>query len=332
MRASFASLLLTSLVLTSPVLAGPKKGRAKKAPTKKATPTAPAPAPEPAPTPTPEGSALGDPADASASPPATPPTTAPATPAPTPAQTPAGPAPGSKEAKAKAKTLQKEATKLYNVQQYARAAELYQEAYLLDANPAYLYASAQSQRLGGDCTKALQSYQAYLRANPPESERAKATANIERCEGELRDREAAVNAEQIAAPYEVPAPPPPPPEEKPLPPPPPPPPPEKSNIVGHVMLGLGVVALGGGSYLFYSGRKALSDHNSAPTYDDYIAGLADVDSAKQKQTFGLIGAGAGAALVGGAILYYVLRSDSKEAPVQATLTPDNATVSFTGNF
>lgn len=332
MRASFASLLITSLVLTSPAFAGPKKGRAKKAPKKKATPTAPAPAPDPAPTPDGATPALGDPADATTPANATPPTT-PATPAP-PAPAPAaGPAPGSKEAKAKAKALQKEATKLYNVQQYARAAELYQEAYLLDANPVYLYASAQSQRLGGDCTKALQSYQAYLRANPPEAERAKATANIERCEQELRDREAAVNAEQITAPYEVPAPPPPPPEEKPLPPPPPPPPPpEKSNIVGHVMLGLGVVALGGGSYLFYSGRKALSDHNSAPTYDDYIAGLADVDSAKQKQTFGLIGAGAGAALVGGAILYYVLRSDSKEAPVQATLTPNNATVSLQGTF
>lgn len=341
MRASLASLLVTSLVLTStPALAGGKKGRPKKAPKKKAAPTEKAPAQEPAPTP--EGgtpaptpldgapasppSGLGDPANAA--PP--PPSPAPQTPA-----TPAGPPPGSPAAKARAKELQKEATKLYNVQQYARAAELYQEAYLLDPNPAYLYASAQSQRLGGDCTKALQSYQAYLRANPPESEKAKAQANIERCEQDLREREAAANADQISVPYDVPAPPPPPPEE--IPPPPPPPPPGKTYVLGHVMLGLGIIGLGGGSYLFITGRKTLSDHNSAPTYDEYVGGLGDVNDAKKKQQIGLYAVGGGALLVGGAIAFYVLHSRSRpdaeeQPPVQASVTPQGATVTFTRNF
>ena len=209
MRARLASLLVTSLVLstTTPVVAGGKKRPAKKAPKAKATAPTPDPAPAADPAPAPDAvpvPPLGDPVTD-----ATPSAVTP--PAPTPApQTPAPPLPAkppTKEAKAQAKALQKEATKLYNVQQYEKAADLYQQAYLLDPNPAYLYASAQSQRLGGNCTKALQSYQAYIRANPPESERAKAQANIDRCEQELRDREAAVNAEQVQAPYEVPQPP-----------------------------------------------------------------------------------------------------------------------------
>ncbi len=317
-RTTLASLLVTSLALsaTTPASAAPKKR-----PAKKGAPAEP-PAPTPDVPPAPEGSALGDPADASAPPPA------PQTPAAPP------PKPASKEAKAQAKALQKEATLLYNVQKYAEAADKYQAAYLLDPNPAYLYASAQSQRLGGDCTKALQSYQAYLRANPPESERAKANANIERCEQEIREREAAVNADQIQAPVDIPAPPPPPPPVEIVVPPPPPPPPEKSYLVGHVLLGLGVVVMGGGSYLYYTGRSDLQAHNDAASYDEYVAGLSDVDGAQTNQTLGLITAGAGLALVGGAIAYYVLRSSSTESPppVQANVSAGGATVSYSLTF
>src|SRR5687767_4134452 len=88
----------------------------------------------------------------------------------------------SKAAKAKAKAHVEAGTRYYNVQQYEKAAEEYQKAYLLDPRPGYLYASAQSQRLGGDCATALRSYDAYLRTNPAEAEQVKAKANIERCE------------------------------------------------------------------------------------------------------------------------------------------------------
>jgi hypothetical protein len=318
MRASFATLLVTTLVLSSTVADARPKKRPKKTP-KKQPASEPAPAPEPTPQPTP----APEPADGTTTPPTSPPS---------PPSPPIVSAPPTKEAKAQAKALQKEATKYYNVQEYEKAAELYKQAYLLDPNPGYLYASAQSQRLGGDCTKALQSYQAYLRANPPESERAKANANIERCEQELREREAAVNADQISAPVDVPKPPPPPPAEPP--PPPPPPPPGKSYVLGHLMLGVGLIGIGGGSYLFYTGRKALDEHNSAPTYDDYIAGLPDVDAAKQKQQIGVIAIGGGAALVGGAILYYVVHSRSSESPppVRASVSAQSATLTFTGTF
>ncbi len=118
--------------------------------------------------------------------------------------------------------------------------------------------------------------------------------------------------------------------------PPPPPPPEKSYLAGHVLLGLGVVAMGGGSYLYYTGRKSLQDHNNAATYDDYAAGLPDVDGAKSNQTLGLVTAGAGLALVGGAVVYYVLRSRGGDAEtaraVQTNVSATGATVSYTLTF
>src|SRR6187397_2695881 len=94
------------------------------------------------------------------------------------------PAP-TKAQKAEAKALADEGTKQFNVQQYERAAELYQQAYLIDPKPGYLYATAQSQRLAGACEKALLSYDAYLRTSPAAAERTKTETNIERCKQDL---------------------------------------------------------------------------------------------------------------------------------------------------
>jgi hypothetical protein len=174
-----------------------------------------------------------------------------------------------------------------------------------------------------------------LRANPPESERAKAQANIERCEQDIREREAAASADQIKIPImDVPPPPPPPQEEKIVYV--PPPPLKKTYVFGHILLGVGIVGLGGGAYLFYTGRKTLDDHNNAPTYDDYVSTLPDIDVAKRNQKIGVIAAASGGALIGGAILFYVLHSRSRgetpPPPVNAAVTSEGATLTFTGTF
>jgi tetratricopeptide (TPR) repeat protein len=238
----------------------------------------------------------------------------------------------TKAQKAEAKKLADEGTKQYNVQQYEQAADLYAKAYLIDPKPGYLYATAQSQRLGGQCEKALLSYDAYLRTNPPATERSKTEANIERCKQDLKDREAAVEATQVAPPPEVPqTPPPPPPVVEP--PPPPPPPPGKSYVIGHLLLGTGVIALGAGAYLFQSGRSTIADHNDAATYQAFLDGRDEMDAAKQKQMLGVIGMSAGIALVAGSITYYVLHARSEqEAPITATVTPTQATVSLRRSF
>ena len=243
------------------------------------------------------------------------------------------PPPPTKAQKAEAKNLADEGTKLYNVQQYDKAAELYQQAYLLDPKPGYLYARAQSQRLGGMCEQALLTYDAYLRTNPAPAERSKTEANVERCKMDIKDREAAVEASQVAPAPEVPAAPPPPPPPPVVEPPPPPPPPGKSYIIGHLLVGVGVIALGGGVYLFQDGRGTIADHNDAATYQDFLDGRDEMDAAKQKQMLGVIGISAGAALVAGGIAYYVLHARAEEEPpVSATVTAQQATVWFRRSF
>lgn len=242
------------------------------------------------------------------------------------------PKPPTKAQKAEAKKLADEGTKQFNVQLYEKAAELYQQAYLLDPKPGYLYATAQSQRLGGQCEQALLSYDAYLRTNPAAAERAKSDANVARCQQDIKDREAAVQAEQVTPPPEVPPPPPPPPAPvvEPLP---PPPPVGKSHVIGHLLVGVGVVALGGGVYLFQAGRSTISDHNDAATYQQFLDGRDEMDAAKQKQMLGVIGISAGLALAAGGVAYYVLRARSEEvAPVSATVTAQQATVWFRRPF
>src|SRR5512135_754586 len=89
------------------------------------------------------------------------------------------------DAQAQAKAHADEGTRWFNVQEYAKAAAEYEQAYLIDARPAYLYAKAQAERLGGDCEKAIRSYNSYLRTNPTDPSLAQ--ANIDRCEQYIKD-------------------------------------------------------------------------------------------------------------------------------------------------
>jgi tetratricopeptide (TPR) repeat protein len=245
-----------------------------------------------------------------------------------PASAPARP---TKAAKADAKKLADEATKLFNVQQYDKAAELYQQAYVLDPKPGYLYATAQAQRLSGKCETALLTYDAYLRTNPADGERAKTEANIERCKQDLAARAAAVQAQEVTPAPEVPAPPPPPAPAPVVPA--APPPRDTSYIAGHLLVGAGVIALGGGVYLFQSGRSTISSHNDASTYQQFLDGRDEMDAAKQKQTLGVVAMTAGAALVAGGVVYYVLHARNAEEPaVSATVSAQQATLWFRRSF
>ncbi len=228
-----------------------------------------------------------------------------------------------------AKKLADEGTKQFNVQQYAKAAELYQQAYLLDPKPGYLYATGQAQRLGGMCDKALLTYDAYLRTNPGDAERAKTETNIERCKQDLKQRDAAVQATQLAPPPEVP---PPPAAPVPVEPAPAPVPAAKSYVIGHLLVGAGAVALGGGVYLFQVGRSAISEHNGAPTYQAFLDSRDAMDAAEQKQALGVVAMTAGAALVAGGVVYYALHARGGEAPVTASVSGHQAIVWFRRSF
>lgn len=254
------------------------------------------------------------------------------------AQEPPPPPPApTEEAKAKAKEHVDAGTRFYNVQQYDKAAEAYQQAYLLDPRPEYLYASAQSQRLGGDCTKALRSYDAYLRTNPSKTEQAKTQKNIERCQQDLKDHppiaEPVTDPTTILQP-EIPTPPPaPPPIETPVEPSPPPPPAGPSYLGGHVLLGSGIVVAAAGVLLYVRGKGAIDDHNASPTYDAFLDSRDDLDGPKLQQTLGVSAIAVGGGLILGGLVYYVVKSRSEETnTVSASVTRDQAIVTMTGSF
>jgi len=242
--------------------------------------------------------------------------------------------------KAEAKAHIAAGTKLYNIQQYAQAAEEYQAAYLLDPKPDYLYAIAQAQRLGGDCDKAVKSYEAYIRAKPPAGQLEKAQKNIDRCHEDIQSR-ASMN--DLPPPEEIPPLPPAPlepVEEEPKPTvvvvaPPPPEPPGKSYLIGHFLVGGGVVVGAASAFLFLHGKSAIEDINAAPTYDAFSMKKSGFDQAKSQQTLGVVGMAAGGALVVGGLVYYVMHSQApdEETPVVAPApAPGGATVTLSGRF
>jgi tetratricopeptide (TPR) repeat protein len=236
-----------------------------------------------------------------------------------------------------AKTHLDAGTQFFNVQQYDKAADEYQQAYILDPKPEYLYAAGQAQRMAGDCTKAIRSYEAFLRTNPPQTEQAKAQKNIDRCGEDVKSVSTIVDPNAVVPPEDkeaLPAPPPPPPEEPVVAPPPPPPPPEPSYVLGHIMLATGIIAAGGGGYLFIHGKGTIDDNNNAATYNDFATGRSGtaIDDAKKQQLIGLSAAAGGVALITGAILYYVFHGGDEEMPVSATVTGGGAMTYVTGRF
>ena len=227
------------------------------------------------------------------------------------------------DAKATAKAHAATGTQLFNVQQYDKAADEYQQAYLLDPDPAYLYATAQAQRLAGNCVKALLSYKAFLRTKPGDD---KAEKNIERCEQDLKDHPPPVEqTTTIPGPVVVPVPP------APVAPPVMVSRPWSSDVVGHLLVGGGVAASAVGVILYLGGRGTISDHNSATTYDKFAAG--NVNTAKTKETIGVSAMAVGGALILGGVIHYVVHGRPvAERSVTAVVTPGGATLAITGAF
>lgn len=91
----------------------------------------------------------------------------------------------------------------YNKGEYADAIALWQRAYDLTHAPGLLFNLGQAHRLKGDCTKALELYDAYLRAEPDASDRDQVNQAIGICkqievDRVEHERQAAAEAERRA--------------------------------------------------------------------------------------------------------------------------------------
>src|SRR5262245_55588422 len=170
--------------------------------------------------------------------------------------------PVTPEAKLEAKERAELGTRYFEAQEYAKAAEAYQAAYLLDPVPDLLYALGQAQRLGGDCEKALRSYQSFLRSEPPEDAAEKPPKNMQLCQDALDARAASQPASQPA----------PTPKERvivkivreearPA--------PWTSDWLGHALVGAGIVVTTAGVLVWLSGEADVEALNHADTYGEF---------------------------------------------------------------
>jgi len=124
----------------------------------------------------------------------------------------------------RAKELFQQGTTLFNLGEFDKAIEAWQDGYKQKPDPGFLYNIGQAYRLKGDANKAIFFYRGYLRNSPKATNRAEIEAKIAALQKESSEPKAA-----IAPATTPPTPPPPtttpPPAAAPAPTPPPPPPP-----------------------------------------------------------------------------------------------------------
>jgi tetratricopeptide (TPR) repeat protein len=245
----------------------------------------------------------------------------------------ADPEAATADAAAQAKQHMELGTRYYSIQQFNKASDEYQAAYLLDPRPEYLYALAQAQREAGDCVKAIRTFENFLHLVHSEKYEALANTNIERCKHDLAEHPPSEGPPKPGPDRPPVAPPP----ETHVSPPPPAPPPEPSpwyrDWVGHAFVASGTVAAITGAVLFVSGRKTIDDASSAPTYADFLAQQGSLSSAHTKQEAGVAAMAVGGGLVVAGVAHYFFHSStSSEHPVSATVTPGKAMLVFTRSF
>jgi tetratricopeptide (TPR) repeat protein len=108
------------------------------------------------------------------------------------------PAQAAEDSKQLAKAHYETATRLYEVQEYAKALDEYKTAYLAKPDPAFLFNIGQCYRKLGDDSKALEFFHQYLKKAPPE--------DPSRAQGEARIRD--IETSRSKPPETVPASPP----------------------------------------------------------------------------------------------------------------------------
>ena len=202
-------------------------------------------------------------------------------------------------AHAQAEELRARATRAYDLQKYGEAAELFAAAYELDPQPGLLYAIGQARRLGGDCLRAIRSYEAFLRSSPPPRHAAVTREQIALCRRALATgTKPAPGPAPATAPTPVAA----------APPPAPPPAPRwwKDPLGGVLFLG-GLATAITGTVLWVEGHNRVADARAEPTYGGFEAALEDGRAAQTRQRVGTVVAVSGGALVAAGIIRYVLK-------------------------
>jgi tetratricopeptide (TPR) repeat protein len=248
-----------------------------------------------------------------------------------------------------AKKLFAKASKLYKKGDYAAAARAFEKLHALDKSVPVLFAWAQSERLSGNCPRAIDLYDKLIELDLTPANRDAVEKNKAECEKSIG------SASQTPPPAPEPTPSPPDPDPpapdsaptttKPVPtteaPTPAPTPvdtprtgsrPWYTDPIGLSALDAGAVGIGLGVYFYSSGQ---SINNDAEATDSYVEYLELKDKAQSRGRLGVITGGAGLALVGAGIVYYALLRPApveKQDLVTAWISGDGGGIAFTGDF
>lgn len=217
------------------------------------------------------------------------------------------------EPKGESKRRVETATALHAGGQHEQARAELIVAYAIDPEPGVLFALGQLHVKLDQCDRAIPFYERYLTTNPDAVPAADTMQAIEVCKTKL------ANPGSLE--------------------PPPPPPPARTDgpawygdKLNLALAGGGVVLAVAGVAMYASARGQLDDAEAAPTYQEHVD---LVDSAKSKRTTAVLLGTGGAALVGVAVVRFVLRDRDAERKVSAfSVQPrgDGALVTLGGSF
>jgi tetratricopeptide (TPR) repeat protein len=216
-----------------------------------------------------------------------------------------------------AERLYTEGQTAYDDKRYDEAIAAWQRAYDLSHLPALVFNLAQAHRLKGECTKAVETYQTFIKLDPTSPQRADA-------EGLLKEIQPC--ADKPVEPKVVP--------ETHVPPP-PPNPGHGKRVAGIAAAGAGAVLVLAGAYFGSRAESLASDVKAACStgHCEWTSDLAGKDAdgrSDEKRQYILYGVGA-AALVTSGVLYY-LGSHEHAPAITVTPRPDGAAVTWSGSW
>jgi tetratricopeptide (TPR) repeat protein len=207
----------------------------------------------------------------------------------------------------------------YAAGKYDEASSELERAYVLDPDPALLYARAQALRLGGRCGDAIALYREYLATNPNEQQAETTRTHLVACEQVVAEQppepSPATEPPPSAAPQTLPAPATQdsPTRDSPR---------WYSDRIGGALVIGGAAAIGVGVGFLVVSSRSRDDARNAELRVDAVRAL---DDATLERRIGIAAIGVGVALVSGGVVRY-LSLRNQDADIAISMTPSEVVV------
>lgn len=205
------------------------------------------------------------------------------------------------------------AAKHFEQREYAKAVAEFEAAYAIEPRPEVLYNLAQALRLGGDCRRAIASYEAFLASTPDAKLARLSRENIDLCKEILGDPVPTPSPALPTTPQAAPTPPAEPAshgDRVPI----------YRDITAIALTAVGVGIGVTGTIVWLNGRDATRAANEATTYAEFDAHA----HGELHQRLGVAGMAVGGAFVAAGVLQHLLRAPRATPVVHAAVRGDGS--------